>query len=285
MQVLIISTNRNQLPAPVLPAGACLVAEAAERAGHPASLLDLMFETDPRRAVVQALRRRKYDCIGLSIRNIDNNDRWGAKFYISELVPLIAAIRKLSDAPLVLGGAALGVMPREILRTSGLTTAVIGEGEITFTRMLERMSKGDAWDDLPGVATIRSGAFRRNPAPPGNVLVCAAPDYHRWLNLGAYRRQLATIPLQTKLGCRFQCVYCTYRKIEGETYRLADPESAAEAVVRISRTGLRDIEFVDNVFNVPRDHAVSVCESLIRARVRARFQSLELNPSSFDDEL
>ncbi len=285
MQVLIISTNRNQLPAPVLPAGACLVAEAAERAGHKVSLLDLMFAADPVSAVTPQLRRKKYDCIGLSVRNIDNNDREGTKFYIRELVPLVTAIREHSDALLLLGGAALGVMPRSILQSLGLNRAVIGEGEEPFVRILERMTRGEAWDDLPGVATVRSGAFRQNPQLRDKILQCAVPDYRRWLDIRAYRSQLATVPLQTKLGCRFRCVYCTYRRIEGESYRLCDPESVAEAARCITSSGMRDIEFVDNVFNAPRDHAVAVCESFIRARVRARLQSVELNPVSFDDQL
>jgi radical SAM superfamily enzyme YgiQ (UPF0313 family) len=101
----------------------------------------------------------------------------------------------------------------------------------------------------------------------------------------AYTRHFAAIPLQTKQGCRFQCVYCTYRKIEGETYRLRDPESAAEAALSFAAQGFRDIEFVDNVFNAPYDHAMAVCESLIRARPRAKFQSLDLNPVDFDHVL
>ena len=46
MQVLIISTNRNIHPAPVIPYGACIVAEAAAREGHLVSFLDLMFQPD-----------------------------------------------------------------------------------------------------------------------------------------------------------------------------------------------------------------------------------------------
>ena len=101
----------------------------------------------------------------------------------------------------------------------------------------------------------------------------------------AYCSHLSTIPLQTKLGCRFQCVYCTYRKIEGADYRLSDPGSVAETALRYAASGFGDIEFVDNVFNAPYDHALAICESLIRAKPRARFQSIELNPVSLDHRL
>jgi radical SAM superfamily enzyme YgiQ (UPF0313 family) len=206
-------------------------------------------------------------------------------FYIDDLVPLVDAVRRRTDAPIVLGGASLTVMPEEILRAVRADCAVLGDGEATFPRLLERMERQEAWEDLPGIAFLRGGTFIANPSPQGVTNECAAPAYHRWVDLNAYRLHLSTVPVQTKIGCRFQCVHCTYRKIEGNAYRFSDPESVANAVARLAASGHRDIEFVDSVFNDPQDHAVSVCEELIRSGVRARFQSLELNPLHFDDEL
>jgi radical SAM superfamily enzyme YgiQ (UPF0313 family) len=68
-------------------------------------------------------------------------------------------------------------------------------------------------------------------------------------------------------------------------YRLKEPGSVADAVARLAATGLRDIEFVDSVFNAPLDHAMNVCDALARVRHHARLQCLELNPLSFDDSL
>ncbi len=270
---------------PVMPIGACIAAEAAERAGFSVTLLDLMFSPDPLRAVEAALRKDQYDLVGLSVRNIDNNDLYGTVFYINDLVPLVEAIRRRTGAPVVLGGASLTVMPEEILRAVGADCAVIGDAEETFPSLLDRIKRRVPWEDLPGVAFVKNGAYRANAQSGGAARTCAAPDYHRWLDLGAYRSHLSTVPLQTKLGCGFRCVYCTYRKIEGDAYRLFDPGTVAETARRLTASGLRDIELVDNVFNAPYDHAVSVCEEFIRSGVRARFQSVELNPAHFDDGL
>ena len=285
MNVLIISTNQAASPMPVLPSGACLVAEAAERAGHTVTLLDLMFSADPLRLVKGRLRKTAYDAIGLSVRNIDNNDMTGTQFFLRELRELIALIRDFSDAPLIMGGAACAVMPQAMLRYLGLSYTVIGEGEAPFCRILQRIEAGKPFDDIPGVAGLTQGIFRANPAVPVKALSVQLPSYSKWLNLRSYRSRMATIPIQTKLGCQFGCVYCTYRKIEGETYRLAEPEAVAEAARALTFSGLFDIEFVDNVFNAPLDHALAVCDSVIRAGIGARFQSVELNPSFFTHEL
>ena len=115
--------------------------------------------------------------------------------------------------------------------------------------------------------------------------MAARPDYRRWLRLSSYRSLLTAAAVQTKRGCPFECVYCTYAALEGRTYRLAEPEGVARAVRSLTAAGLRDIEFVDNVFNAPRDHAQAVCEALARDRHGARLQSLELSPRFLDDEL
>jgi radical SAM superfamily enzyme YgiQ (UPF0313 family) len=285
MNILIVSTNRNAHPVPVLPSGACVVAESVEREGHSVSVLDLMFAAEPLRTLKSVLGRTKFDVIGLSVRNIDNIDMGAPRYFINDLIPFIDTIRLFTDATLVLGGASLMVMPEEIMRATGVPCAVIGDGETVFPRLVDKLARKEPWENLPGVASLVGGKYGTNAYAPALSRLCAGPDYGRWLNMKAYRSHLATIPLQTKLGCRFQCVYCTYRKIGGAEYRLSDPENVADTTLRYASSGYGDIEFVDNVFNAPYDHAVEVCESLIRSKHRARLQSVELNPVSFDHRL
>ena len=285
MKILLINTNRNKSPMPVVPLGACLVAEAAERAGHRVRLLDLMLERRPAAALRRELAERPPDVVGLSVRNIDNNDMQAPVFFLRELAPLIDAVRGATAAPIVIGGAAAGVMPEALLRFTGVEWCVTGDGETVFPALLGRLAQGGSARDLPGVAFLENGAYVANPAAPAGAFRCRPPDLRRWLDTRGYRSRLATTPLQTKLGCHFSCVYCTYRKIEGSAYRLGDPEEAAEAVRKLAADGLRHVEFVDNVFNSPREHALAICGHLARRPHGASLQSLELNPLFVDDEL
>ncbi len=284
MNILLINTNRNCNPVSVLPAGLCMVAEAAERKGHTVRLLDLLLERDPL-AATKAEISKGYGLVGLSVRNIDNNDMQSPVYYINDVAALADAIRSACDIPIVLGGASLAVMPEQIMRATGVPMAVTGDGEIVFPALVERLAAGMPYDDLSGIATIKDGIFRENPPVRDIPSGCRAIDYTRWLDLKTYCSRMATAPIQTKQGCQFQCVYCTYRKIEGAQYRLSDPAVVAETAQRMARSGMTDIEFVDNVFNAPYAHALSICEELIRVKPRARFQCLELNPAFFDHEL
>ena len=284
MKILLINTNRNRYPVPVLPAGLCMVAEAAERKRHTVKLLDLLFERDPR-AAAEAEIRRGYDLVGLSVRNIDNNDMQSPVCYINDVAALADAVRSACDVPIVLGGASLAVMPEQIMRATGVSQAVIGDGEVVFPELVDRLAHGMRYTDLPGIASLEDGIFRSNPPVRESPVGCGPVDYGRWLDLKRYCLHMATAPLQTKQGCQFHCVYCTYRKIEGAPYRLSDPAAVAETALRMAQSGMTEIEFVDNVFNAPYAHALSVCDELIRAKPHARFQSLELNPAFFDHEL
>ena len=286
MKILLISTNRNNLPMPVMPIGACIVAHATECAGHTVYFLDLMFARDPLAETESALTHWKPDVVGLSVRNIDNNDMRGTVYFLNDLLSILDVIRKRTSAPIIMGGAALGVMPEQILRLAPDAFAVVGDGELIFPRLLDRISLNECFSDLPGVSYIENGVFHRNSAAAsGFSAICPAPDYQRWLNTPAYRSQMATVPIQTKTGCQFQCVYCTYPKIEGSTCRLKEPGSIADAVLRLAAEGLRDIEFVDSVFNAPLGHAMEVCAALARVRHKGRLQCLDLNPRDFDDVL
>lgn len=271
---------------PVIPVGACMVAEAAGESGHEVRLLDLMFAGDPLTSIRREVESLQPDVIGLSIRNIDNNDVQSPKFFVKDLAPMIEIIRRTSSATLVLGGSAMSVMPEELLRAMDVSWACLGDGERVFPAFLEKLSGGGSPRDLPGVACIREGNFEYNPPYPSDGRRSfRPPDFMRWINVKAYLSRLSTIPLQTKLGCQFKCVYCTYRKIEGADYRLSEPAEVADAVSGLSGRGMRHIEFVDNVFNSPYGHAMSICERLAAADHGASLQSLELNPLFIDDHL
>ncbi|MFH1146173.1 MAG: cobalamin-dependent protein [Pseudomonadota bacterium] len=284
MDLLIISTNRYTLPVPVIPLGACLVAEAARRAGHNVRLLDLMFESHPLNAVERALARTNPDVVGVSVRNIDNNDMQNPILFVEELVPLIETIQRQTKAAIVLGGSAVGVMPEHLLRYTGVGCAVLGDGESVFPEILRHFDNSGRLERIPGIAYAEGSTIRKNPCA-SLPLEFVAPDFSRWIPLKRYLSSLATVPVQSRMGCPFKCIYCTYRKIEGADYRLADQESVTEGIKELVGAGFRDIEFVDSVFNSPYDYAITLCERLARARLPVRLQSLELNPRFVDDAL
>lgn len=288
MRLLLVSTNRDTSPFPVMPFGACVVAQASADAGHEVRFLDLMGVggKDAPGALGKAVAGFNPDAVGLSVRNIDNNNRGDPEFFLSDLKELADAAKRASNAPIILGGAAMGVMPREIMRHAGVSVGVLGRGEAVFPKVLERLSRGETVDDLEGVAVLREGRFTAKPfGDGGGYTLPSSPDFSRWLDTRSYLDRMGCVPLQTKTGCRFRCVYCTYHRIEGSVNRMKAPDEVAREVRELYAAGFRDIEFVDSVFNAPADHAKEVCRAIARHGRGPCLHCLELNPLDVDDEL
>ncbi|MDR4506520.1 MAG: radical SAM protein [Candidatus Scalindua sp.] len=152
--------------------------------------------------------------------------------------------------------------------------------------MLGALSKKDVPNNIPGVAWFDETGFRINTGFSerftGNSLL---PDFHRWIHMPSYLSRFSPVPVQTKLGCHFKCVYCTYRKIEGSDYRLCDTDTLVNEIIDLGERGMRDIEFVDNVFNSPYDHAIALCDTIVKFKTNIRLQTVELNPLFIDDNL
>lgn len=286
MKVLIISVNQNQHPAPVIPYGAVITAQAASRAGYRVSLLDLMFQSDPLPAIEAALSRHDPEVVGLSVRNLDNNDMQAPVSFVTDITRITRFLNQQSPATLVLGGPAVGVMPEALLRCTQASYAILGDGEVGFPALLKALDNGQRLAEVPRLAWLENGRLRANASHPCQFSpVAAMPPWERWLNLRPYLSGNATIPVQGKRGCPFPCVYCTYSISEGRDYRLAPPEEVVQGLLRLSDQGYRDVEFVDNVFNSPYGHALEVCQRLGQARHRLRLTTVELNPAFLDDRL
>ena len=89
MRVLLISENRcrdNLIPYPL---GIACIATAAREAGHEVSGLDLMFSDDPISDVAQSIGSFQPQCIGLSVRNIDNQDMRDTDFYLPQVKEIV----------------------------------------------------------------------------------------------------------------------------------------------------------------------------------------------------
>ncbi len=287
----MVNSNRCTQPVAAMPFGACLVAQAAEAAGHQVRFLDLMFARKPLRAIEAELVAHPADVVGVSIRNLDNPDMHDSTLLADDAARIVDAISKHTSAPVVLGGPAVGVMAQGLLRHTGAGLAMVGDGERVFPALLSALERGGNLDDVPGLVRPGRETPIRWPECRGPVDECTVRDFARWIDVRAYQRQMATAPVQSKRGCPFDCVYCTYNIVEGREYRLQGVARVVEAVERLASQGLCDVEFVDNVFNSPHDHALAICEALAAVRAgRAnlaplRLQSMEFNPAFLDDAL
>ena len=287
-RVLLVSTNRERQPYPVVPNGLACVASALDSAGHDVRFADLCFATDPVASALSAARDFRPDVIGVSVRNIDNSDAIALRHYTPEAREVMGALRRAAPtAKVIAGGAAFGVAPEALFRDLGVDYAVAGDGERASVALVNALHSGAPVEALPGLVRDRDGTVVFTP--PGedaDLDSLPRPALHRWIDLARYQRHGATIPIQTKRGCVYKCVYCTYRNVEGWGYRTRDPELVADEIEELNaQAGVHHFDFVDSTFNSPPGHAMQVCEAIERRKLRVRLDTTNFTPATASTEL
>jgi hypothetical protein len=268
MRVLLVSANREKLPSPVVPIGPLAVA-ASLRDDHEVRLVDLCFEEDPQAAVENAIGAFDPQIIGVGLRNLHTNAYDGMERLVAEYSACVAWIRAASDAPIVLGGPAYSLQPETLLARLGGDYGVVGEGERVFRGLVDELRHGRASPKIlragalspPLLRARRSHGHASWPVSDLDDLPLPARD----LVDPRYYEFDGTDNLQTKRGCAFACAYCDYPDLEGSKVRVRYPAAIAdEMMARAQVPGVTHMFFVDSVFNVPRSHAIAVCEEIER---------------------
>jgi radical SAM superfamily enzyme YgiQ (UPF0313 family) len=288
MRVLLVNSNRERSPWPIVPVGLCKVASVLDDTGHEVRVLDLCFAQDPACAVTEEARHFLPEAVGVSVRNIDDLDSVRRRSYLEDIrAQVIEPLRQWDRAvPLVLGGAAVGVAPQGVLQVLDADFAIVGDGERAALELFRQLEAGGDPHALEGV--VRRGEAER-PVPSARIEDLDAFPHgsaYRWVDWPAYAAYGGRYGIQTKRGCDRACVYCSYPSIEGRFYRLRSPPKVVDEIQEAyEEGGVEDFEFVDSTFNIPRDHALAICDELARRSLPVRLDTMGLNPLAVDREL
>ena len=281
MRVLLISANTERTNMLPLPLGPACVAAACQRAGHETFLLNLMFEGDAEVAVRHCIEDFRPGVIGVSVRNIDDQNMAAPRFLLPPVREAVATCRRLTGAPIVLGGAGYSIFPEAALRYLEADIGVRGEGEAVFPAVVERLARGE---NAYGLLSVYAAG---RPAPAGWSHACLddlpLPDPDLWIPDAPATDQL-WIPVQGKRGCPMGCSFCSTRLIEGTRIRKRYPEILAEWMERAAARGWRRFVLVDNTFNIPPSYAKGLCRAVIERRLDIDLWCI-VHPKWVDGEL
>jgi radical SAM superfamily enzyme YgiQ (UPF0313 family) len=260
MRVLLISSNTERINMVTIPLGLGLVAGATRRAGHDVTFLDLLNEGDPDVAIRRAIEVARPHVIGISVRNIDDQNRDNPRFLLEQVKPVVHACRACTQAAIVLGGAGYSIFPEAALAYLGADLGVSGDGEVAFPALLECLRAGEDPSDIPGVR-VAGRPVEGERVFPGDL--DSFPLWDEALESTSYAAcPDLWIPIQGRRGCPNDCSYCSTASIQGRRIRARSPLPVVERVALLAQAGLRRFYFVDNSFNIPESHALEICRWL-----------------------
>jgi radical SAM superfamily enzyme YgiQ (UPF0313 family) len=256
----------------LLPIGAATVAALIRQLGHEVRMLDLCHEADPLPAVRRHLAGWEPELVGLSIRNLENNQLLGHRSYLDDLRALVRTVRDVSAAPIIAGGAAYTLFPGEVLQALDLEYGLAGDAEESLGPLLDCIEAKRPPAGIPGVCyrsegrTVMQGLaqvrpFDRSPLPAYDLLDCPT-----------YVAQGAAIPVETKRGCDLSCSFCP-DGADGTRSRLKPASVAVDEIEALTAlVGTNRLHFTDGVFHHPVGHAEDLCREIIRRNLVVRWR-------------
>jgi radical SAM superfamily enzyme YgiQ (UPF0313 family) len=278
MKVLLISANRLTEPYPVYPLGLDYVAGAIGP-DHDIRILDMNQVTDTD-ALEAAIRNHAPDLVGISMRNSDNTDLSRPLGFMSDYVRIMNSVRRATASPVVLGGSAFTIFPEESMEALQADYGILGEGE-RLPMLLDALTHGTDPSPIDGVVVRGRPVRIPDPWPK---------ETNRWFDprrphLSYYLKNSGMLNLQTKRGCPFRCIYCTYPHIEGRRMRLLDPMDIARTAMELQAGGARYIFVTDSAFNADEGHSLAVARAFKKAGLTipwgAFFTPARISPDYF----
>jgi lipid biosynthesis B12-binding/radical SAM protein len=249
---LLVSANRMTLPYPVYPIGLAHLLGALQLHGHRADHVDILA-AGGLALLEKHLQERRYDILGVSIRNIDTVDSANPLELLADITEVVKLLRKHSTAPVVLGGPGFSIMPEQLLDHFQADYGIIGEGEAAFPRLIDRIIAGER----PRQRLFAEGLKNFPDCRP--IYSAEVTPY--------YVAQGGMLNVQSKRGCVYGCSYCSYPAIEGKRLRFRDTGAVVDEFQRLcGQAGARYIFFTDSVFNDPDEHYLQIAEGLVRAK-------------------
>lgn len=284
MRILFVSTNRLKTVMPPLPLGLASIIAQIDESRHQLQVLDLMFEEQPEAELQTRLSSFDPDLIAISIRNVDNQSALDTEYLLPGEKEFIERCRESSAATLVVGGPAFTVTPLAIFEYLEPDFGIVGEGEIAFRELVDRIDAGTDWGDIPGLVWRSADGVSANPPERIEDLDSLRFPRRELFDVQRYAAEGGIANIVIKQGCSFDCLYCDGPHAMGRHWRMKSPEKVADELAAIQDLGAGASFFTDAIFNYPVDYAREVCRAIIRRRLAMRWLA-SAHPAFLDREL
>ncbi len=287
MKVLLI--NPNRVSPPVAPLALDSLGEALRSRGIRPRVLDLCVEASEGPGRTGELFRRaathEPEVVLLTLRNLDDAYYFSRRSFLPGFRRLVADLKQTFRCPIVLGGSAFSIAPAAILRLLEADLGIAGAAEADLLRLLDTLTEPGLRGGLPGLVWREGERIRSNPPSPPAM----EEDFfsaRRLVRNDFYYRHGGMVGLETKRGCAEACRYCVDPVIKGARVFPKPLPFLVREVESLVARGIPVFHLCDSEFNLPRDHAMKVCEALQDAGLSERIRWYTYaSPADFDEEL
>jgi len=266
----------DQARGPLPPLGLLYVMGYLERAGgHCLGFLDVAAEGPSPRQLEDRIRAFNPGIAGITVNT----------FTLIDALAAARAVRRAAPGcRVVFGGPHAHLYPRETLGFSEVDYLVLGEGEVTFHRLVRALEEGRDPLAVPGVAG-RRGDDVHWTAPPSPPPLDDIPlparhltPWRRYASVLGRERYMTT--MMTSRGCPFHCVFC-HRPVFARRFSVRSAENVVDELEACVRLGIQEFQVYDDTFTADARRVGDICRLIgrrgldISLDIRARVDTVD----------
>ena len=191
---------------------------------------------------------------------------------------LVSFIRKTCPDALYLSGGPLATYNyEEIFETCQIDFALRYEAEITLIQLIESFYEGVEPHLVDGIVYKKNGGLQVNPQQQfiENLDQLPIPawdliDIRRYSSISNWngvQKEKVYAPVMTSRGCPYRCSYC--HSMFGKKYRTRSSDHILKELRYLHDSfGVREIHFIDDVFNLLKERTQEICQKIIDSGMR-----------------
>jgi radical SAM superfamily enzyme YgiQ (UPF0313 family) len=268
-KLILVSANKHTEPYPVYPLGISYLESFLFK--HMPNLEVSLFDfiNGSFEEYTKYLQEIKPDYVGISIRNIDDVNIYKQESFIAHYKQIIDDTRNFSESIIIIGGAGFSIYPKLLFEKLKPDFGIFGEGEISLYELIIALESKRDYGNINGLIYMNSGEVVVNARNsfyhlPVLTLDDNLTDYY-WKNSGM-------LNIQTKRGCPYNCIYCTYPLIEGHNVRTLNPDQIVKTLSDLYFIKKIDyIFFTDSIFNISNEFNLELAEKIISSKLKIRW--------------
>jgi radical SAM superfamily enzyme YgiQ (UPF0313 family) len=265
--IILISANSFTKPYPVYPLGISYLYTYLKNHSPQHNYIIFDFNRQTLSDLADILTKGSIDIACLSLRNIDDNNISEKNSFVAWYRQIMRVVRDNSAAKVVVGGPGFSIFPELIFNSLEPDFGIKGEGEESLFQLIESIVNGSGFDLIEGlVFRTSSQEIKVNPRTIYlNSLELSIDkdlvDYY-WTNSGM-------VSIQTKRGCPYNCLYCSYPVIEGCKIRTLNADHIVETLKNLYfNMGITYVFFTDSVFNISNEYNIILAKKIIDSGVK-----------------
>jgi len=217
---------------------------------------DLHAARNWRRFVVRSMKKYSPDVVGISAMS----------FQIGDALE-VATLAKERGAMVVMGGYHPTMLPDHVMSHEQVDMLVRGEGEATFSELIQKLESGEGVKDIAGISYRSDGRVIHNPDRPIlDLCDIELPDRGaRLIKRKFYVYTKNTDVVETSRGCTYKCKFCSISKMYGRTFRKYSIERVIADIQSARDYGAKGIAFSDDNITLDTERLVDLCGAIVEA--------------------